>query len=181
MELKSWCTLFSPIFTHKYKFKDILELFLEYEISRDHNTSYEDYGYYIWNGNICHILCLCIGNNEEVEGIIDYIEFLYFICKYKKINTLKLDYRIKSPYMYYKENNISGKWDSSMILILLYPLGTIERMQAYIRGYICRRRILRERYKKCINDIIYAPRGHYGKHFHGGIEYIQYIDKYINM
>ena len=177
-KLVSWCSLFSPIFKYRHSLRDMIYLFLKYEISRNHNTSYDDYGYYIWNGNICHIFALNIANNECVDGIIDYIEFLYFICKYKNINRIKNDSLHKTPYDYYIQYSITGIWDCSMKLVLCHPLYIIEKMQAYIRGFLCRRRLLKKKYSQCVCEIIHAPLYQYGCHFHGGSEYIKYIEKY---
>ena len=163
-----------------YTFKNLFLLFLKYEIERDYNTCYDDYGHYSWYGNILHIFCIIIAQNENVEHIVDYIEFIYTLCKLKNINRTHIDYFYKTPYDMYNLHSITGLWKYGLNLILLYPLNTIEKMQALIRGYLCRKRLFNLKYRQCINEIIYAPPKFYNTFFIGGYEYNKIAIKWIN-
>ena len=65
-----------------------------------------------------------------------------------------------------------------MNLILNYPNFIIEKMQALIRGFLCRRRFLRSIYNKCICDIIFSPPNYFIKNYIGGIEYYNFKNRY---
>jgi hypothetical protein len=176
----NWPLIFKPAFKKIHSFKELFFLYLQYEIKTNYQSNYNDYGYYNFNGNILHILSHIIAINENVDGILDYINFLYFLCKIKKINKNQKNIDDETPFDIYKKDTITEKWFLSINLILNYPLYTIEKIQALIRGFLCRRRLYKNKYNQCINDIIFAPSNYFINSFIGGIEFHKFIEKSVN-
>jgi len=179
--MSNWILKFKPALEKIHSFKELFYLFVQHEIDTQFHSKYLDHGYYILNSNIYHHFSLLIGKNENLDGILDYIQFIYTFSKLKLlIDKKKQDENNFTPYELYQKESITMKWDCGMNLILNFPIYTIEKMQALIRGFLCRRRLLKMKYELCINEIIYAPKYFFGLSFEGGIEYQKFIEKYPN-
>ena len=144
-----WLRYFEDIIHLNYNYFELCQIFLQCEVQGLMEVNYNDIGYFSWYGNIAHYLVLAIAENDSPE----YIIFLDSLVEIRSVNVNQVDYYGCCPLEVYSKLSKTQKWNLGLELILKHS-GQLERMQACVRGFLVRRRIRRNMWSMCVDEIL---------------------------
>ena len=164
--IPKWYFYFEKVERECVDYEILCRTFLWCELNGFMDVNYNEVGYHTWYGNIAHFLTHCLAKFET----IDYIEFLENVIATRYINLDQKDYYDSTPYESYTKLTHTNTWDVGLFLIIYHP-GQIVQIQACIRGMLVRKKLHKQRYKLCVNEILYACPKQFGYFFPGGYLY----------
>ena len=161
-----------------YSLKHLISLYLKCEW---HRLVY-DQEYYSLFRHIARLLCIFISRNEQNPCIFPYIEFLYFLCKFHKIDPHVRDIHQRTPLETYIHESKTLAYETHMTLVLKHSR-SISKMQACIRRSIAKRKLYHLRYQHLLTIIRLSPPCQIEfvslKHFPGGSDYHSFRNRFL--
>lgn len=170
-----WVEVFSHLLSsnisYVYSFKQLIHMYIKCEW---YKLAINEPEWVRMFDHLAHMIVQFIIVNEENVGIINYIEFLCFLCKLHKVNPHKVDVFGNTALGEYLSESKTRRYQCHITLALHHPW-VIAKMQACVRRFLSKKQVIRMRLQYILNSIKLAPprqiEYNYFTHFEGGTEY----------